>query len=170
MQSMANKKETIQSIIRSLDNLETMSHEEYAAENEFPQLIPSGDGGNLLVDAPTLADIRKLANILYCDYKDNFTRKEWCTTVRDIIGHCYIQTNSTDTIEKRRYEFGGELKRKLKIGVSRHSNYFVSFGCSLFNEPLDTELIIGPVVFSTLHVWLENALDRNLIEKSTYKS
>ena len=142
------------------------------APNKIPGFISTGEGGSLLVNQTIETNIRKVADWYSNqrpELKGKCTKKEWHAATRAIVGRSYKEISPNDSLEQRGRHFKQLVESKINEYLSRHNTYFQSFGCSLFRQPLDSEYTIGPVTFYPVQIWLNKALNDQLINNTEYQ-
>ena len=167
---MTNIKKTIQSIIKEIDEVNIQP---VKPNLESPSFISTDGGNTLLLNQSINKKITEVADYYFNqqnEIKTKYTINEWRTEIRRMVGRCYEVTDSNDSLEQRRHTFKQEIENAKNESISRQNNYFLSFGCLLFREPLNSEFSIGPVTFLPSNSWLNCAFENGLIEETEYKN
>ena len=171
---MTGIKKIIQCIIREIEDVNKPPYLEKFndAPNNIPGLILTGEGGSLFVNRTIETNITKVAD--WCsnqrpELKEKCTTKEWRAAIRATVGRSYKKINPNDSLEQRGHHFKQLIESEIDEYFSRHGIYFLSFGCSLFRNPLDSEFTIGPVTFFAVRMWLNKALNDQLINNTEHQ-
>ena len=171
---MTGIKKIIQCIIREIEDVNKPPYLENFndAPNNIPGLILTGDGGSLFVNRTIETNITKVADCYsnqQPELKEKCTTKEWRAAIRATVGRSYKKINPNDSLEQRGLHFKQLIESEIDEYFSRHGVYFLSFGCSLFRNPLDSEFTIGPVTFFPVQIWLNKALNDQLINNTEHQ-
>ena len=171
---MTGIKKIIQCIIREIEDVNKPPYLEKFndAPNNIPGLILTGDGGSLFVNRTIETNITKVADCYsnqQPELKEKCTTKEWRAAIRATVGRSYKKINPNDSLEQRGLHFKQLIESEIDEYFSRHGVYFLSFGCSLFRNPLDSEFTIGPVTFFPVQIWLNKALNDQLINNTEHQ-
>lgn len=173
--SMIKIKETIQSIIGEIDDVNNQPIIPKLREEpvELPNFISTSDGNTLLLNKSISKKITELADYYFDQQiaiKIKYTRKEWRVAIRNMVGDCYKSTDPNDSLEQRGHLFKQQINSAKDENISRQDIYSLSFGCSLFVKPLNSNFTIGPVTFLPLKNWLDYASENRLIEEADHHS
>ena len=166
---MSKIEETIQSIIEKIDSV---NNEPMKPMVELPSMISTDSGKELFLSQSIDKKIIEVADYYFDqqnEIKTNYTKNEWRTEIRRKVGHCYEATDSNNSLEQRGKIFKQKIESAKNESISRQKFFVLSFGCSLFREPLNSEFTIGPVTFSPFHYWLDYALKNGLLEEAEHK-
>ena len=142
------------------------------APNKIPSLIFTGEGGSLFVNRSIETNITKVADWYSNkrpEIKKKCTNKEWRAAIRTTVGRSYKKISPNHSLEQRGHHFNQLIKSEIDEYFSRHNIYYQSFGCSLFSNPLDSEFTIGPVTFFPVQIWLNKALNDQLINHTEHQ-
>ena len=171
---MTDIKKIIQCIIREIEDVNKPPYLEKFndAPNKIPGLILTGEGRSLFVNRTIETNITKVADWYSNqrpELKEKCTTKEWRVAIRAIVGRSYTKFSPNDSLEQRGRHFKQLIENEINEYYSRHNIYFLSFGCSLFRNPLDSEFTIGPVTFFPVQIWLNKALNDQLIKNTEHQ-
>lgn len=136
----------------------------------IPGLIWSGTEGSIAVNRQIDDDIRKVADWLLKQQptaKARHSLKEWRANVRRAFGPALVQIDSDDDL----VENGKKLRVLIEVALSSQptvfSCFFETIGCTLFEQPLASPLVIGPVRFESKGDWLDRAMQISQISTTT---
>ena len=165
---MSKIEKTIQSIIEEIDSV---NNEPMKPMMELRSMISTDSGKVLFLNQSIDKKIIEVADYYFDQQiKTNYTINEWRTEIRRKVGHCYGASDSHDSLEQRGEIFKQKIESVKNESISRQKFFSLSFGCSLFREPLNSEFTIGPVTFTPFHNWLNYALKNGLIEEAEHKN
>ena len=165
---MTNIKKTIQSIIKEIDDV---NNQPIKPAVGLPSFISTDGGNTLLLNQSIDKMITEVADYYFDqqnEIKTKYTINEWRTEIRRKVGRCYEVTDSNDSLEQRGHIFKQKIESAKNESISRQNIYFLSFGCSQFRKPLNSEFSIGPVTFFPLNSWLNYAFENGLIEETEH--
>ena len=171
---MTDIKKIIQCIVRDIEEVNKPPYLDKFndAPNKIPGLIFTGDGGSLFVNRTIETNITKVADWYSNqrpELKKKCTTKEWRRAIRIIVGRSFNEFSPSDSLEQRGRYFKQLVESEIEEYLSRHNICFLSFGCSLFRDPLDSEYTIGPVTFFPVQLWLNKALNDQLIKNTEHQ-
>ena len=172
--SMTDIKKIIQCIVREIEDVNKPPYLDKFndAPNKIPSLIFTGDGRSLFVNRTIETNITKVADWYSNqrpEFKEKCTTKEWRAAIRATVGRSYKKINPNDSLEQRGHYFKQLIESEIDEYFFRHGIYFLSFGCSLFRNTLDSEFTIGPVTFFPVQIWLNKALNDQWIKNTEHQ-
>lgn len=136
----------------------------------IPGLIWTGQEGSIAVNRKIEDDIRKIADWLLEQQppaRSRHSLKEWRANVRSAFGPALVQIDLDNDLA----ENGKKLKALIEAALGSQPTvfpcYYETLGCTLFEQPLATPLVVGPVRFESKADWLERTLQIGQISATT---
>lgn len=167
---MTNIHRTFQEIISELERLATPE----ATKNDppyIPGLIAAGPEGSIVVNDKIEAQIRAVADWMLEQRpaaKAHHSLKEWRTAVRRAFGPALVQLDFNDPLEDNARKLKKIVEDAIDTAPAAVPCRFMTIGCTLFDKPLPSSVVIGPVLFEPKSDWLDRAVQIGQITKTTH--
>ena len=169
---MATLLELIERIVVEFARLQT-EQRPYRDENgkiDLPRLIPTGNGGSLVVSREIDRTIAAVADQLMASdpmLPPKYTRADWRAIVRLAFGSALAGIDLTDEPGANANALLAEVRTTLANVVSQAVAQEFAFGCSLFDNAEMQPFDIGPVCFEPRLLWLARKHEAGAISSTT---
>lgn len=157
---MLNIHQSYQAIVKELTRLQDPAYSNAVIKTSLPRQIAAGPKGSILISEELEREIGKVANWMWQqlgDKKAKYLYDEWSRQVRSAFGPAMASLDLNNGVAQNAKHLKTAIESYVASNSTLISSKLITMGCSLFEQPLEAELRIGPVRFTPKLDWLARA-------------